>query len=301
MPLWTNRTRLNATAPFDFDQSLRFVEMFSPMAGEQSLTGRALTKAVSIGGRAVVFRLEAAGSVDEPAVDCALFADAPLAPAEIASAHDRAAFYLSLADDLRPFYRVGCADPAMAPIIQRLYGLHQVKFPTPFEIACWAILTQRNRIAAARGLKRALVARFGRALTVGGSAYAAFPEATDLADGPADDLTPIVGTERRAQYIRSVARAFAEVDEQWLRTGPYGDVEAWLRGVKGLGPWSAAFILVRGLGRMERLPVVEGELLAAANRAYGAGRSLAAAEVDAIAARYGADRGYWAYYLRSGA
>jgi DNA-3-methyladenine glycosylase II len=301
MPLWTTRTRLGATAPFDFNQSLRFVERFSPTEGEQAVTPQALTKAVSIGGRAALFHLEAAGSAEAPAVDCALFAEQPLTAAEVGAVQDRAAFYLSLADDLGPFYRVGCADPGMAPIIERLYGLHQVKFLTPFENACWAVLAQRNRIAVARGLKRALVAEFGREIRHEGVTYAAFPEAADLADRPAEALAPIVGTERRAEYLLNVARAFAEVDEQWLRAAPYDDVAAWLRGVKGLGPWSAAFILTRGLGRMERLPAAEGEIVAAATRAYGGGRPLAPSEVDAIAERYGAARGYWAYYLRSGA
>ena len=53
---------------------------------------------------------------------------------------NRLRFFLSLNDDLQPFYRIGLADPPFASVIECLYGLHQPKFLTPFELACWAIL-----------------------------------------------------------------------------------------------------------------------------------------------------------------
>ncbi len=57
---------------------------------------------------------------------------------------DRLGFYLSLQDDLRPFYAIADADPDFAPVARGLYGFQQVKFLTPFEHLCWAILTQRT-------------------------------------------------------------------------------------------------------------------------------------------------------------
>jgi DNA-3-methyladenine glycosylase II len=61
---------------------------------------------------------------------------------------------LSLGDDLRPFYAVAETDPAFAPLVQELYGYHQVKFLMPFENACWAILSQRNLISVSHNVKR---------------------------------------------------------------------------------------------------------------------------------------------------
>jgi len=52
---------------------------------------------------------------------------------------DRLTFFLSLIDDLGPFYSIGLTDPAIAPFVRQLYGYHQAKFLTPFEIACGAI------------------------------------------------------------------------------------------------------------------------------------------------------------------
>ncbi|MGH2514869.1 MAG: hypothetical protein ACRDHP_04370, partial [Ktedonobacterales bacterium] len=64
------------------------------------------------------------------------------------------------------------------------------------------------------------------------------------------------------------------------------------------GEWSAHFILVRGLGRMERVSTVDAELAAAAATLYNAGQPLAHDEMRRLLDRYGSIQGYWAYYVR---
>src|SRR5690349_18287266 len=103
-----------------------------------------------VAGQVVVFQVASSGSVEVPRLECELHSAQPLSPAALAAVQDRLSFFLSLDDDLRPFYALAQVDPAMAPEIQRLYGLHQVKFPTPFENAAWAVLSQRAPIAVAR-------------------------------------------------------------------------------------------------------------------------------------------------------
>jgi DNA-3-methyladenine glycosylase II len=299
MDLHTASGALTPAAPFDFEQSLDFLGMFLPTQGEQTLAPRTLTKAVMIDGQPVVFRVAGTGSADAPRLEYTLFAEAPITPAMQAAAADRIGFYLSLDDDLRPFYALGEADPAFAPIIRQLYGYHQVKFLTPFENAAWAILSQRNPMPVARKQKQALAARFGGTLAVDGTAYTAFPTAAQLADVAPVTLREVVSNERRAEYLAAAARAFSSVDESWLRAAPYTEVEAWLRGIKGIGVWSAEFILLRGLGRLDRVPITDERLIAAVSHRYGNGQALPPSEVERIAAGYGPWQGYWAHYLRA--
>ncbi len=283
--------------PFDFDKSLDFLGFFAPMEGEQSLASRALAKAVLLGDQLVVFQVAAAGGVEAPRLDYTLHSDQPIAEETRRVAEDRIGFFLSVGDDLRTFYAIGRADPHFAPLVELLYGYHQVKFLTPFENACWAVLTQRNPIPAAKTIKRALVDRFGASLEVGGERYGAFPTAARLAAADHGELLDLVGNERRAEYLRAVAAAFSEADEAWLRSAPYAEVAAWLRGIRGMGPWSAVFVLLRGLGRMEQLPVGEARLAQAASKTYG--RRLRGDDLEALAEGYGAWKGYWAHYLRA--
>ncbi len=290
---------LPATPPFDFAQSLRFLGGFEPMGGEHVIADGTLTKALWIGEQAVAFQVVASGADDAPGLRYTLYSAQPLGSDEREAATARIAAFLGLADDLRPFYAVGQADSSFAPTLARLHGYHQVRFPSPFENACWAVLTQRNPIPLAQRAKRRLTERFGGSVALDGVEHWAFPDAARLAVAGPDVLHELVGNERRARYLQAVAEAFATADEGWLRAAPWDEVAAWLRGIDGIGPWSATFIMLRGLGRMERIPVGEGRLAEIVARVYNQHHPVTEAEVAAFAAPYGDYRGYWAHYLRA--
>lgn len=283
---------LSAVQPFDFARSLAFLGEFPPANRQQVIGDGSLTKAVMIDGQAIVFRVT--GSVD--GLDYTLFADQPISAERQRAAADRIAFFLSLADDLRPFYALAQADPPFSSVLERLYGYHQVKFLTPFENACWAILSQRIPVRVGLTLKARLGEQVGAALEVDSVSYTAFPDAPRLLERAAD-LDGMVGNQRKADYLRAAAQAFATVDEAWLRRAPYADVEAWLLAIKGIGAWSANFILIRGLGRMDRVPVTEGRMLDAARKVYG--DDLSEQQIIDLGAHYGEYQGYWAHYLRA--
>ncbi len=283
---------LSAVPPFDFTRSLAFLGEFPPANHQQIIREGSLTKAVMIDGQSVVFRVTASAA----GLDYTLFAAQPISAELQHAAADRIAFFLSLADDLRPFYALAQTDPPFAPVLERLYGYHQVKFLTPFENACWAILSQRIPVRVGLTLKARLSDQLGESLTVKGVTHTAFPDAPRLLER-ARDLDAIVANQRKADYLRAAAQAFAAVDETWLRNAPYADVEAWLLAIKGIGAWSANFILIRGLGRMDRVPITEGRMLDAVRKVYGA--DLGEQDVIELGAHYGDYQGYWAHYLRA--
>lgn len=290
---------LTPTAPFDFTQSLKFIGGFAITEREQTLGDGSLTRAVSIGGQPVVFRVQSTGTVEQPQLVYTLFSENPLDEPTREAAADRIAFFLSIDDDLRPFYELVRDDPAFAPIARDLYGYHHVKFLTPFESACWAILAQRNLFSVASSMRRALAERFGTSLEVEGVTYPTFPEPFPLAAAPVDEINAAVRNRWKSEGIHTVAGAFDSMDESWLRDAPYDDVYRWLRRIKGVGEWSASFILLRGLGRMERVPPGEKRILQAAERVYG--HALDTGEVNRLAQPYGDYKGYWAHYLRAAA
>jgi DNA-3-methyladenine glycosylase II len=294
------RGTLTPRAPFDFAQTLAFMRMFTPMADEQHIATDRLTKAVALHGRAVVFSVWSEETVEQPRLAYTLASATPLSDDERLALRDRISFFLSLDDDLAPFYARAAGDAALAPVIARHYGLHQPKFLTPFEIACWAILAQRTPRAIARQIKDRLTTRYGSELTIDGDAYRAFPEAGTLASADPADLAALVRNERKVDYLRAVSAFFNQTDEAFLRSGPLDEVVAQLRGVRGIGEWSARFIVVRGLGRMDAALTADEELLGAAGRIYRAGQPLTPAELAPLLERYGDVRGYWAFYCRAG-
>ena len=266
------------------------------MQEDQTVSELSMTKAVRVGGRTIVFHLRPTGTIKMPALKYTLFSNHPFSHGLTDVVIDRVSFFLSLNDNLDEFYRLAINDPNFAPVFQKLYGLHQVKFLTPFECACWAVLSQRNQLNAARKAKQALLERFGTSLEVKGHTYLAFPEPGRLAEAPPQELKEVIRHERREDYLAHIIKAFTEVDERFLRTGEYDKVEEWLKNIRGIGEFSSKLIMVRGLGRMDKL-AVEKRLIVAAGRVYG--RPMKEQRLHVIAEKYGRAKGYWAYYLRT--
>jgi DNA-3-methyladenine glycosylase II len=298
MVLYSEEGTIRPTPPFDFAKSLDFLGMFPPMREDQTVSELSMTKAVRVGGRAIVFQLKPTGTIKMPGLKYTLHADHPFSHGLTEVVIDRISFFLSLSDDLDQFYRTAINDSNFAPVMQKLYGLHQVKFLTPFECACWAVLSQRNQLSAARKAKQALLERFGTSLAVNDHVYRAFPEPGQLQDAPKEELKALIKHERREDYLGEVIKAFNEVDERFLRTADYDKVEEWLKNIRGIGEFSAKLILLRGLGRMEKL-IVEKRLIAAASKIYG--KPMMEQRLHVIAEKYGRWKGYWAYYLRTAA
>jgi DNA-3-methyladenine glycosylase II len=282
---------IRATEPFAFHHTLAFVGGFSPMAGEQGVDGGRLRKAHEIGGRAILVDVEAG---ERGALAVTLRAEAEITARDEAEALDRVRFTLSLEDDLTRFYRLAEGDPAFAAVARAQHGHHHVKFPSAFEITVWAVLAQRTPMRLARAVKRALVERFGTSIVVDGERHLAFPTAKRLASVADADLGGVVKHAVKAAAIAEITRAFEDVDEEWLRHGPFAEVQSWLARLPRIGAWSTAFVLYRGLGRMERLELEDGPIVDCARAVYGP-----RVDIAKVAASYGEHVGTWCLYLRT--
>ena len=291
MQLTERTTTLSASQPFTFEHSLSFFCSFPPTRGEQSIGPRSMTKAYALDERAVLTTVEAT----DDGLACKVTSEAPLSERDHARVVERVRFQLSLDDDLAIFDARARADKPFAPIARRWRGHHHVKFASPFEITTWAILAQRN-MRMGRPVKDRIVSALGPTITVDGITHRAFPEAEAMTDERV--VRPLVRTDAEAEAISVAAQTFSVLDvgASLLRTR-YDEAERFLTALPRIGPWSAAFILFRGLGRMERLAERSGPILAAARRVYGGKRD---AELRAIAESYGPWMGYWALYLRRG-
>lgn len=260
--------------------------------GEQSIDHGVLTCALRADGALVGARITADGD----GLRCELESASPLSDGVVAAATDRLSFRLGLDDDLAEFYALAADDPPFQGVITALYGYHQVLFPSPLELLCWAILAQRVPMAGARKMKQAIVTSAGNRITVDGIELWAFPDLGQLLPLSTDDLVDLIGNRRKAGYLHGAFREWEQIDEAFLRNGDVDLVRERLLAIPGIGPWSATFLMVRGLGRSEEISA-DRESKLAASRVYG--RTLTEGEYLELAARYGRWRGYWAHYLRA--
>jgi DNA-3-methyladenine glycosylase II len=298
LSLYSFEDTLKPVAPFDFSKSLWFLSGFSPMQNEQEIKKGDFTKAIKIKGETIAFEIKDRGTIESPKLVFTAYSASKLPSETKELVADRISFFLSLQDDLKEFYEIAKKDSHIQPAIKQFYGHKQVKFLTPFEIACWAILTQRIPMNVARKMKQNIVINLGGKINVKDTEFRSFPEPSDLVAASAE-LPELVPNKRKVEYLLAVAQAFCNVDEQWLRTGIYADVRDWLTGIKGIGDWSANFVLIRGLGRIEELSSIEPQLALDVARIYGGkDEPMSNEDVCRIAENYGIWKGYWAYYLR---
>jgi DNA-3-methyladenine glycosylase II len=202
-----------------------------------------------------------------------------------------------LDDDLTEFYALAEGDPAFAAVVAKLHGYHQVKFPSPLELLCWAILCQRVPMPVARKMKHAIVTECGNEVSVGHQQLWAFPDVDQLLALSQTRLHELIGNSRKAGYLYAAVRQWTDIDETFLRTGEYPSVRDRLLNLPGIGPWSATFLLIRGLGRTEHM-APDREALRAAARVYG--HAVTEVEFTELATCYGRWQGYWGHYLRVG-
>lgn len=299
MGLYSFKSILDTLAPFDFSQSLAYLSDFSPLKNEQVVSNNSFSKAVEIKGKTIAFEVTELGNVENPKLQFTAYSETRFTSEIEQLVADRISFFLSLQDDLREFYKIADQDECFKPIIKRFYGHKQVKFLTPFEITCWAILGQRIPMAVAHKMKERLVEKFGGHINMNDNEYRTFPEPATINEAEFSKLLETIHNEKKAEWISGAAKAFNHMDEQWLRTAPYDDVYVWLTNIKGIGEWSANFIMIRGLGRMEKLSSLGPEIATSASKIYtGNDEVMPDQELCEIADKYGQWKGYWAYYLR---
>ena len=143
-------------------------------------------------------------------------------------------------------------DPLLKPLVRRNSGSRIPGTTDPFELAVRAVLGQQISVAAASTLAGRVAARWGWRLTEGEPGLElAFPDPTRLVDAPLETA----GVSRgRAEAIRELSTAVIDGRIE-LRSGQDHDqaVERLLS-IKGIGPWTAAYIALRGLGNHDAVP-----------------------------------------------
>jgi DNA-3-methyladenine glycosylase II len=163
---------------------------------------------------------------------------------------------LGLHIDLSEWYRVARRDRRLAELADRFRGLKPPRFPTLFEALVTAFACQQlslevgleilNRLAVVTNVK------FGS----GASAYYAFPGPRDVAGRPARSFRAIGFSRQKVHALLALARGMASgaIDLDALALDSDSQVQATLLQLHGVGRWTAEYVSLRGLGRLDVFP-----------------------------------------------
>ena len=158
--------------------------------------------------------------------------------------------------DLREWYRLAEGDRRLRSLAARFRGMKPPAFPTLFEalvngFACQQLslvvgLELLNRLAGLCNVRRE---------TDGYPAYA-FPAPHDVARLSPSSLQSIGFSAQKVRALLELARGIERhtVDLAALRHRGDDAVRSELRELRGVGRWTAEYVLLRGLGRLDVFP-----------------------------------------------
>lgn len=162
---------------------------------------------------------------------------------------------LGLRVDLSQFYDMARENRKIRPLVERFMGVKPPCFPTMFEALLNAVACQQLTVLVGLMLLNRLATRWGASLSEGFGPLA-FPRPSDLAASRLRQLCVLGFSRRKAETILTIARACADDENRFEALANLPDDEAIgeLLSVKGIGRWSAQYVMLRGLGRLNVFP-----------------------------------------------
>jgi AraC family transcriptional regulator of adaptative response / DNA-3-methyladenine glycosylase II len=138
------------------------------------------------------------------------------------------------------------ADPLLAPLVAAAPGRRAPGHVDAAELAVRAVLGQQVSLLAARRLAGLLAELCGDPLPEPvGNVTTAFPTPAAIAEADLDRIG-MPGTRR--ETLRTLARSLADGDIRLTPDADPDEAERRLLEIRGIGPWTAAYIRMRGLG-----------------------------------------------------
>jgi DNA-3-methyladenine glycosylase II len=272
--------------PYDFQRTVQVISRFSNPADPQAIR---LQFGARIAHEPVVVTLHAVpGQPAEVDISASLPLPAP-------ALEELARWVLFDEFDLAPFYRLLQPHARLEPLVRRLWGVKPVRPASLFEMGVTVITEQQISLAAANHIRFRLFERFGDQV----DGLWVFPDAHCLAQAPLDEIAACGYSRRKAEYIRDFAAQVAggSLDLDEMKTLPEAQVVERLLALRGWGPWSASYFLIRGLARPDAVPSGDLAVRSVVGKYLSEGQRPAASQVEQLLEPFRPYRGILAFYL----
>ncbi|MEF3302879.1 DNA-3-methyladenine glycosylase 2 family protein [Paenibacillus sp. GYB003] len=286
--------------PFDFRQALAYLGR-SPLECMYRIEGDRVVQAARLEGETVVLDVGA----ESPGRLQIRIADRYGRPHEADRSMREAAVrrvreWFDLDTDIRPFYALAERDPVLRRLTRDYAGFRLVRIPDLFEALCWAVIGQQITLSFAYKLKRSFVETFGTSVEHRGGPLWLFPSPERVAEASPDRLADLQFSRQKAAYILEIARLMAagELTKDMLQRLPDRDaVCARLTAIKGIGPWTAHYVLLRCLGDPSAFPVRDAGIHQAVRRLWRLPHKPTVQELQDRFAAWSPWNGYVTFYM----
>ncbi|MCH9651074.1 MAG: helix-turn-helix domain-containing protein [Deltaproteobacteria bacterium] len=221
-----------------------------PQSPVQQIQGDSLQMGVCLEGTPTLLRVD----LGDSRATCDLVSKKALPETAAIAAQGIVLRILGLTIDPAPFERHVSRSPALAPLVEGRRGLRIPQTATFFEGLAWTILGQQINLAFALTLFRRLVERAGQPV---GEGLFAPPTPEAVAAIEISELTAQQFSGRKAEYLIDTATLVAQgkLCLEDLAMGSATATEQTLKAVRGIGPWSANYLMMRAFGFEDCLPL----------------------------------------------
>lgn len=263
-----------------------------PSSPMERVRGSELVKGIRLGGTPARLRLAFA----EGAARCTVEAERTVGAEEMREAHAAAVRMLGLASEPTAFERHLGRRPELARLVERRPGLRLPQTADAWECLVWTIVGQQVNLPFAFALRGVVAELAGEPA---GDGLRAHPTPQAVARLDYADLTSRRFSRRKAEYVIDTARHIAEgtlrIDGGEREMAPA--LERRLLEVRGLGPWSVAYLMMRGYGFADCVPVGDAGLSAALQRFFALDHRPGPAETRALMEPFAPFRSLATYHL----
>ena len=289
---------ITPVAPFDFELTAGYLTYFQGRYATDSLVDGVYRRLLDLDGQLVLASVSSLGSLEKPELSVELQGEG-LTSDNVEVATDKVAWILGVGQELEPFYASAQGDPAMAAITQRFHGLHMPHTASVFEALVLAVLGQQIATNVARIIRTLLIETYGPRQTIDGETYYAFPRPETLAALRVEDLRGMKLSQRKAEYVHGIACTALD-DPEFIEGLHHLDDEAVVRQItslRGVGNWTAQWLLIRALGRPDALPLGDLALRRVVSRLYFQDEPLNDTQVEEFCRRWSPYRTYATTYM----
>jgi AraC family transcriptional regulator, regulatory protein of adaptative response / DNA-3-methyladenine glycosylase II len=139
-------------------------------------------------------------------------------------------------------------------LVEGRHNLRISQTHSVFDGLLWTIIGQQINIPFACKLKRNLIEKTGQPVADG---LFAPPTPESVAALESAELMPLQFSRQKADYVVSVSRLIAEgkLDLDGLKSMSATRAQQTLLAIRGLGPWSVNYLMMRSLGFADCLPL----------------------------------------------
>lgn len=154
------------------------------------------------------------------------------------------------------FYEFAESDDILKPLVNLFKGLHIPQTLTVYEGLITAIIGQQINTDVASMLRSLIIELYGVSTSINGETFYSFPTPQSIAEIGVEELVNNKFSRRKAEYIHSISEkeATGQIDLESTKKMTIEEATETLTCLRGVGPWTIQWLLIRSLGFSDGFP-----------------------------------------------